>query len=99
LRCGNFFNLYPKFNAEIESVVTNSHIYGGTLEDIIIMCISGELGSSNDEPFDTKTLDVCADFVNECGADIGLTTESNEVPQKGMFRCNQPQVVCVITKS
>lgn len=97
--CEMLNKLYPKSNAKIKSDVTSSYIYGKSLEDIAIMCIAGELGCSDDKPFDTHILEVTSDFVNKHGKEIGLTIEKNNCPQKEMYRCNQPQVICTITRT
>ncbi|MBI2346092.1 MAG: class I SAM-dependent methyltransferase [Deltaproteobacteria bacterium] len=89
---------YSQSSARIESRITHSYLYGKNLEDIAIMCIAGELGCADDEPFDATILDVCFRFVDEHADDIGLCVEERDCPQKGMYRCNQPQIICTITR-
>jgi hypothetical protein len=84
--------------ASVETVVTQSCFYGDSEEDIVAMCITAEIGEINDEPFDLNKLDVCGRFVETHASEIGLTTESREVSQKGMVRSNQPQIVSIIRK-
>ncbi len=84
--------------AVVDSTVTDSYIYGETREDIVAMCLTGELGEANDAPFNTEKLDILADFINENENEIGLTKEGRELPQKGMIRAHQPQVIVLIQR-
>ncbi|MBX9694319.1 MAG: class I SAM-dependent methyltransferase [Cyanobacteria bacterium] len=84
--------------AVVSSTMTDSYIYGESREDIVAMCLTGELGEANDVPFDTEKLDILGDFVDEHETQIGLVEEQREVPQKGMIRANQPQVIVLIQR-
>jgi SAM-dependent methyltransferase len=85
-------------SAVVESTMTPSCFYGDDQSDIVAMCITAEIGEINDQPFDLHKLDICANFVEKHAADIGLTVESRDLPQKGMVRSNQPQIVCIIQR-
>ncbi|HEY9681356.1 MAG TPA: class I SAM-dependent methyltransferase [Oculatellaceae cyanobacterium] len=82
----------------VESTVTPSCFYGDNVEDIVAMCITAEIGEINEQPFDLRKLDLCGSFVQKHSADIELVIESRDVPQRGMVRSNQPQIVCVIQR-
>ncbi|MBY0358333.1 MAG: class I SAM-dependent methyltransferase [Candidatus Obscuribacterales bacterium] len=91
-------SIFPDSKAVIKSVSTQSCIFGSTREDIVAMCLTGELGEANDEPFDLNKLEILTEFINRHEQEIGLTTEDREIPQKGMVRSNQPQIITVIQR-
>ena len=89
---------FPTTDPLLESYCTSSFMYGDSQEDIATMSILGELCSFNEQPFETGKLEACMRFLELYPEKIDLTVEKSDVPQKGMLRSNQPQVVTVIRK-
>ena len=90
---------FPDTSPGLESHCTDSFMYGDSRENIAAMSILGELCSFDEQPFETSKLEACMRFLELYPEKIGLAVEESDVPQKGMFRSNQPQVVTVIRKS
>ena len=90
---------FPKDKVIVNALSTPSCIFGKTIEDIAVMCITGELGESDESSFDDKKLLTCLEFVNLQGDRIGLTQENSDPRRLGMWRSNQPQVVVTIERS
>ena len=86
------------FECSIESVVTPSHFYGDTPQDIAALCLTGELHQSGEDAFDMEKLRSSIAFVHENASLIGLDQETAEGPRKGMWRSDQPQVATTITR-
>jgi SAM-dependent methyltransferase len=89
---------FPDSKAVVSSTVTDSYIYGLTRDDIVAMCMTGELGEANDDLFDIEKLEILKDFIDKHEQEIGLTVEDRDMPQKGMIRANQSQIITVIKR-
>ncbi len=87
---------FPGTNPQAHSIRTASFIYGKTEDDIAAMCLTGELGESNDDAFDINKLKLCREFIENHKNEIGLSIEDRDVRQKGMVRSNQPQIITMI---
>lgn len=90
---------FPNSGPAIGVTITDSLIYGYGNEDIAIICLTGELGDADDRRFQTDKLSSCHEFIVRNPGKIGLMVEDQDVPQKGMIRSNQPQVMTVITRT
>lgn len=84
--------------AAIENSTTESYWYGDTVSDIAAMCLTAEMGEIDDQPFDVEKLKIAYEFVQKHPDRINLVVEDNSVPQKGMVRANQPQIISIITR-
>lgn len=89
---------YPHTKPKFQSVWRQSHFFGESKEDIAVLALAAELCPSDDEPFDITKLQFCLDYVLKHPERIGLQKETREVPQKGLWRANEPQVIAEITK-
>ena len=89
---------FSEFQASVTSQSLSSYIFADQKSEIAIMCLTGELGTVDNGPFEMDKLHHCLNFVSEKASDIGLAVKKNEVTQQNMLRANQPQVVTVIEK-
>ena len=103
LRDGGVAKLMDERFKDHKALVTSkslqSYIFAEEVSEIAIMCLTGELGTVDDRPFEMEKLHHCLRFVGEQAFDIGLSVKENEVAKRKMLRANQPQVVTVITKT
>lgn len=83
---------------KIVAICQASAMYGSTLEDLAAMCLISELIPANDELFDINKLYFSYNYLRSNPQDIGLCQEERDIYQKGMYRVNQPQVICIIKK-
>lgn len=95
----SLITLEPAYHPTLQSTYQSSYLFGNSIEDIGAMCLIGELVAATDEIFDLNILKFCLNFVKEHPAEIGLCREERDVLQRGMYRCDEPQVVCVIEKN
>lgn len=96
--CEHLKNRFPETNPKMISQRHHTHFFGETVADIGVMGLAGELCPSNDEKFDIDKLKFCLNYVSEKPERFHLQKEQGEVPQKGLWRANEPQVIAVITK-
>lgn len=89
---------FPNSIAQIESYEDESYVYGDSKEDIVAICTTAETSESNDKPFDLEKLEIFHEFVETFPGKIGLVRETRDIPQKGMMRSNQQQIVTVIRR-
>jgi SAM-dependent methyltransferase len=91
-------NAFSDRKASHASSITDSYWYGDSAADIVAICITGEIGEIDDKEFDVQKLVIAGEFVEQHPDRIGLAKEEREVPQKGMVRSNQPQMIAVIKR-
>lgn len=84
--------------AQIESYEDESYVYGDSKEDIVAICTTAETSESNDQPFDLEKLEIFHEFVETFPNKIDLMRETRDIPQKGMMRSNQQQIITVIRR-
>ncbi len=89
---------YPNTKPKLHSEWRECHFFGESIEDIAVLALATELCPSNQESFDISKLQFCLDYVLRHPEKIGLQKEERNVPQKGMWRSNEPQVIATITK-
>ena len=89
---------FPQFKALASSENLSSYIFAEEVSEIAIMCLTGELGTIDNRPFEMEKLNLCLSFVGEQAGGIGLSLKENKVAKRDMLRANQPQVVTVIEK-
>jgi hypothetical protein len=89
---------YPETHPKLQSEWRKCHFFGESIEDIAVLALAAELCPSNQEPFDLSKLQFCLEYVLRYPERIGLQKEERNVPQKGMWRSNEPQVIATITK-
>jgi SAM-dependent methyltransferase len=77
---------------------TESWLFGRDADDVVAMCLAGELLSADDEMFDLRKLESCRAFLNEHGDTVQFGVEDRHIPQKGWHRATQPQIVTVIRR-
>jgi len=84
--------------AQIQSFEDESYVYGDCKEDIVAICTTAETAEANDKPFDLEKLEIFDEFIETFPQKIGLVTETQDVPQKGMMRSNQQQIVTIVRR-
>jgi hypothetical protein len=91
--------LDPESPPRVESVRNESWLYGKTEDDVIAMCLAGELLVADDDAFDLRKLESCRKFLHEHGREVGFGREERDVLQSGWFRSRQPQIVTTIRRA
>lgn len=91
--------LYPTTKPILQSERRETHFFGETIDDIAVLGLATELCPSDNEQFDLAKLKFCLDFVKRYPEQIGLQREEKNIPQKGLWRSNEPQVIANITKA
>jgi hypothetical protein len=89
---------HPNTKPKLHSEKKKSHFFGKTIEDIAVLAMATELCPSDNQRFDLAKLKFCLDYVAKNPQHIGLEKEERDVPQKGYWRANEPQVIAIITK-
>ena len=77
---------------------TESWLFGRDPDDVVAMCLAGELLSADDETFDLRKLESCRAFLSEHGDTVRFGVEDRPIPQRGWYRALQPQIVTVIRR-
>jgi len=77
---------------------TESWLFGQGPDDVVAMCLAGELLSADDEMFDLRKLESCRAFLDAHGDTVRFGVEERPIPQKGWYRALQPQIVTVIQR-
>ncbi len=90
--------LDPESPPMVEVHRTESWLFGRDSDDVVAMCLSGELLSADDEMFDLRKLESCRAFLDEHGDTVRFGVEDRPIPQKGWHRAAQPQIVTVIRR-
>ncbi len=90
--------LDPESPPMVEVHRTESWLFGRDPDDVVAMCLSGELLSADDEMFDLRKLESCRAFLDEHGDTVQFGVEDRPIPQKGWHRAVQPQIVTVIRR-
>jgi len=90
---------YPEYSCSLESHTTKGYFYGKSKLDLAAMLMAGEMVESNDENFDLDKLEFSLHNLEKNPVTFGLQMEMDDVPQKGMWRVNQQQVIVVIKKT
>lgn len=89
---------YPHTHPSLHSVRNITHFFGKSVTDIAVLGLATELCPSNNAKFDITKLQFCLDYVLQHPNQIGLQKEESDVPQKKLWRANEPQVLAIITK-
>lgn len=84
----------PSFYAERQP----THFFGRSIADIAALALAGELCPSNEVSFEVEKLKFCYQYILQHSDSLDLQKEKRDVPQKGFWRANEPQVVAVIRK-
>lgn len=74
------------------------HFFGESAADIAALGLISELNSFNEEKFDMRKLRFCLDYIMQNPDHVGLKIEDGPVPQRGLWRTNQPHITAIITK-
>ena len=90
--------LDPVTPPRVDVVRKESWLYGRTEDDLVAMCLSGELLVADDQSFDLRKLESCRRFLDQHGGDVDFGVEERDVAQKGWFRSRQPQIVTTIRR-
>ncbi|HXV65185.1 MAG TPA: class I SAM-dependent methyltransferase [Vicinamibacteria bacterium] len=90
--------LDPASPPTVEVHRTESWLFGREPDDVVAMCLAGELLSADDEMFDLRKLLSCRAFLDEHGDTVQFGVEDRPIPQKGWYRAIQPQIVTVIRR-
>lgn len=89
---------YPSSTPILHAQRHNTHFFGKSIADIAALALLGELCPSNSEIFELNKLQFCFDYILRFPKRIGLQKEEGAVPQRGMWRANQPQVLAMLNK-
>jgi len=90
--------LDPVTPPRVDVVRHESWLYGRTKDDLVAMCLSGELLVADDQSFDLRKLESCRRYLDQHGGDVDLSVEERDVTQRGWFRSRQPQIVTTIRR-
>jgi len=90
---------YPEYSCSLESHTTEGYFYGKSKFDLAAMLMAGEMVESNDEIFYLEKLKFSLHNLEKHPVAFGLQMEMGDVPQKGMWRVNQQQVIAIIKKN
>lgn len=97
---GKISNLLDPVNPpRVDVARSESWLYGRTEDDLVAMCLSGELLVADDRPFDLGKLESCRMFLDQHGGEVNFGVEKRDVAQKGWFRSRQPQFVTTIRRN
>lgn len=74
------------------------HFFGESIADLAVLGLATELCPADHNLFDTKKLQFCFDYLTDYADRMGVQKESRDVPQKGLWRGNEPHVIAIITR-
>ncbi|MFA5959823.1 MAG: hypothetical protein WC785_04840 [Tatlockia sp.] len=89
---------FPGINISFRSERRMCHFFGKSKADIAVLALATELCSSDSDLFDLTKLQFCLNYILQYSSQIGLQKEMGNVPQKGLWRANEPHVIAIITK-
>lgn len=89
---------FPHTTPKLVSELRKTHFFGESIADIGVLGLATELCPSNTDKFDLAKLQFCLDYVSQYPESIGLERETGNVPQKGYWRANEPQVIATLTR-
>lgn len=89
---------FPNTPASFYAQRQQTHFFGQSIADIAVLALAGELCPNNDIQFQLEKLKFCYQYIVHHPESIGLQKEDRNVPQKGLWRANEPQVVAIISK-
>ncbi len=92
-------NRFPQTNPLLKSELRECHFFARSIADMGVIGLAGELCSSDNKPFDLAKLKFCWDYLVQHPEEVGLLKEERDVPQKGFWRADEPQVIAIITKT
>jgi len=90
--------LDPESPPMVEVHRTESWLFGRDPDDVVAMCLAGELLSADDEMFELPKLGSCRAFLDQHRDAVRFGVEDRPIPQKGWHRAVQPQIVTVIRR-
>ena len=90
---------FPETNAEVESTILHSRLYGHTLADLVVLSCITELAPSDDTTlFDHSKLIHCGELIENHPEKVALRIEDEGI-RTGMYSVTQPQIVTVIKRN
>lgn len=89
---------FPHTQPKLTSELRKTHFFGESAADVAVLGLATELCSANKDRFELEKLQFCLDYVSRHPESIGLVKETGNVPQKGFWRANEPQVIATLTK-
>lgn len=87
----------PGATVEIQSRETPSRFYARTLQDLAVMCFTGELGINDSQPVQIERLTSSFRFLESSPQEVDLRTETQGY-RDGWVSSAQPQIICEIRK-
>lgn len=90
---------FPNTKPKLKSERRKTHFFGESVADIGVLCLATELCSSDKDKFNLEKLQFCLDYVSRYPESIGLEKETGNIPQKGYWRANEPQVIATLTST
>lgn len=91
-------NRFPHTKPTLTSEWRMCHFFGDSIGDLAVLALATELSPPDNKRFDIKKLEFCFDYIIHNSERIGLQKENSNVPQKGLWRGNEPHVIAVITR-
>lgn len=88
----------PDAKCSFKSECRMCHFFGESKADVAVLALATELCSSDSHTFDLAKLQFCLNYIAQHPDKIGLQKEEGHLPQKGLWRANEPHVIAVITK-
>ncbi len=89
---------FPETKPRLQSDLRPTHFFARSIADMAVIALAGELCSSDWNPFELEKLQFCWDHLVAYPQEFGLKKETRDVPQKGFWRADEPQVIAIITK-
>jgi SAM-dependent methyltransferase len=89
---------YPDTKPKLDSFWRQCYFFGESIEDVAVLALAAELCPSNNDPFDLSKLQFCLEYITNYPERFNLQKEVRNVPQKGLWRANEPQIIATITK-
>lgn len=91
--------MFPRQHASLQTYRHNSKFYGKTLDAITLMGLVSDILPYNDQEIDLSLLEFSRSYLNNHPEPIGLCKETQPGLRQGMWKVNQPQIVCIISKN
>lgn len=89
---------YPDVRCICNSILTPSQIYADNEFELAIICLIGEMGTTDSRKFDVDKLYFSLEMISEKKTELSIRIEVEDELRKNMLTANQPQVICVIKK-
>lgn len=89
---------FPGTKPTLRSELRMCHFFGKSIDDLAVLALATELCPPDNNRFAIEKLEFCFDYMMHNPGKFGLQKENKDVPQKGLWRGNEPHVIAIITK-